>query len=438
MASVPQLDERIRCLIDAAPPLTLEEVTSPTYQQVPAPGQRRSPFGKAAVAIAAAAALVGGVVWVTVRHAHHIAPTSVIVPAPTPGRVGQLLAQMRGTDTAPGDNFGWAVSLSGDQAIIGAPGRGGGRAYVFNRTDSGWHQAAELQGADTAANDQFGSSVRITGATAAVGAPGHQGGGRVYMFTDRSGRWRQAQELTGSNTAPNDQFGTALALTNATLVVTAPGRNSNTGEAYVFTHASRGWSQTAELGATGTTGARTDDVAGDAFGSGVDASVDTIVVGAAHHRDGSAYVFSQTTTGWRLVDEISVNPGVSQPWAWSSTFFAISGNTLFVTLTGGQEPVGQTAVLARTPSGWTQLGRLTVTNPSPTNDFYSNSLSLSGTTAVICNNPAAAYVFGSSASGWKLAGTIPGTGKPGFCSSVSASGHQALVGGSGTAYLYHT
>jgi hypothetical protein len=435
---MPELDERIRRLIDAAPPLTLEEVTSPTYQQVPARRKRRSPLGKAAVAIAAAAALVGAVVWVTVRHSHRPAPSSVIVPAPTPGRVGQLLARLRGTDTAPGDNFGWSVSLSGDQAIVGAPGHGGGRAYIFTRTASGWHQAAELAGPDTAANDQFGSSLRISGGTAAVGAPGHQGGGRVYIFTDGSGQWRLAQELTGSNTAPNDQFGTAMAITGATLVVAAPGHNRSTGEAYVFADDGRGWSQTAELSASGTTEARTDSATGDAFGSGVDASGDTIVVGAPHHLNGTAYVFSKTTTGWRLVDQIDVNPGVSQPWAWSSTFFAVFDNTLFVTLTGGQVPVGETAILAHTPSGWKQLGRLTVANPSPTNDFYSNSLSVAGSTAVVCNNSAAAYVFGNSAVGWKLAGTISGTGKPGFCSSVSASGQQALVGGSGTAYLYHT
>jgi hypothetical protein len=111
---------------------------------------------------------------------------------------------------------------------------------------------------------------------------------------------------------------------------------------------------------------------------------------------------------------------------------------LFVTLTGPHQPVGQIAVLTHTPSGWKQVGRLTVANPSPASDGYLAPMSLAGSTAVICNNGAAAYVFGNSASGWKMLGAIPGAGKPGFCSSVAASGQQALVGGAGTAYLYQT
>jgi hypothetical protein len=37
-----------------------------------------------------------------------------------------------------------------------------------------------------------------------------------------------------------------------------------------------------------------------------------------------------------------------------------------------------------------------------------------------------------------MLGAIPAAGKPGFCSSLAASGQQALVGGTGIAYLYQT
>ena len=57
---------------------------------------------------------------------------------------------------------------------MGAPGYAGhaGRAYVFTKTGAGWKQAAELKGSDTAAGDYFGYSVAISGTTAVVGAPG--------------------------------------------------------------------------------------------------------------------------------------------------------------------------------------------------------------------------------------------------------------------------
>jgi hypothetical protein len=427
---MPELDERIRRLVDAVPPLTLEEVTSPAYTQVPA--RRSRPYRLAAPAMAAAAVLIGAVVWVTVRHAHHPSSSSVIAPAPTPGRFGQLLAQIRGSDTATDDNFGYSVSLSGDEAIVGAPAHAGGRAYIFTRAGSRWHQAAELEGTNSVVGDQFGFSVWISGDTAVVGAPGRVGGGRAYVFTGESGRWREMQQITGSDTRANDQFGSSLAISGATLVVTAPGRNSGTGEAYVFTSGSRGWNQTAELGGPGTTGPGFPRGVGDAFGTAVDASGDTIVVGAANHgtANSTAYVFSKTTTGWRPVDEFTTDE--------LSKFFAVSGNTLFVTLSGVHQPVGQIAVLTHTPAGWRQVGRLPVANSSPPVDFYPTSLSLDGSTAVICNNGAAADVFGKSISGWKMRGAIPGAGNAGFCSSVAASGQEALIGGTGTAYLYQT
>jgi hypothetical protein len=423
---MPDLDERIRRLIDAVPPLTLEEVTSPTYPQVPV--RRPHQYRLAVLAMTAAAVLIGAVAWVTVRHPHHLAPSSVIVPTPTPGRFGQLLAQMRGSDTASSDNFGYSVSLSGDEAIVGAPGHGGGRAYIFTRTGSRWQQAAELQGSDTAVGDQFGFSVWVTGDIAAVGAPGRVGGGRVYIFTGDSGRWRLTEEIRGSDTVANDQFGSSLAISGATLVVTAPGRNSGTGEAYVFTNGPQGWSQTAQLGGSGTTAARFPRGVGDAFGSAVDASGDSIVVGAASHgaANGTAYVFSKTATGWRQEYEVATDA--------FAKYFAVSGNTLFVT--GLHQPTGQTAVLTHTPSGWKPVAQLTVPNPLPASVNFSTSMSLTESTAVICNNSAAAYVLGKSISGWKLLGAIPGAGKPGFCSSVATSGQQALVGGTGTAYLY--
>jgi len=51
-------------------------------------------------------------------------------------------------------------------------------------TGSTWNQVAELQGSDTVAGDEFGSAVAISDTTAVVGAGDHAGhAGRAYVFT---------------------------------------------------------------------------------------------------------------------------------------------------------------------------------------------------------------------------------------------------------------
>jgi FG-GAP repeat protein len=54
---------------------------------------------------------------------------------------------------------------------------------VFTKTASGWKQAAELKGSDTAVGDEFGFSLAVSGDTAVVGAPNHaNAAGRAYVF----------------------------------------------------------------------------------------------------------------------------------------------------------------------------------------------------------------------------------------------------------------
>lgn len=84
-------------------------------------------------------------------------------------------------DGVIGDSFGFSVALSGSTAVVGAPGvvstptvvGSPGRAYVFTDTAKGWLQTAELKGSNTVTGDNFGYSVAISGTTVVVGSPGH-------------------------------------------------------------------------------------------------------------------------------------------------------------------------------------------------------------------------------------------------------------------------
>ena len=101
------------------------------------------------------------------------------------GAAWKQAAELKGSDTVAGDYFGYCVVISGTTIVAGSPGyaKDSGRVYVFTATAGGWQQAAELKGSDTAAGDYFGYSVAISGTTIGVGAPGHaKTAGRVYLF----------------------------------------------------------------------------------------------------------------------------------------------------------------------------------------------------------------------------------------------------------------
>lgn len=77
------------------------------------------------------------------------------------------------------------MAISNGFVVVGAPHHANfaGRAYVFEKTASGWTQSAELTGSNTLAGDGFGGSVALWGATTIVGAYEHgRSAGRAYVF----------------------------------------------------------------------------------------------------------------------------------------------------------------------------------------------------------------------------------------------------------------
>jgi hypothetical protein len=80
-------------------------------------------------------------------------------------------------NTTIADEFGYSVSIDGEQSIIGAPARsntfpyanGPGNAYIYDDSDN---LVATLGGPGATLGDQFGTSVDISNNRAIVGAPG--------------------------------------------------------------------------------------------------------------------------------------------------------------------------------------------------------------------------------------------------------------------------
>lgn len=162
------------------------------------------------------------------------------------------------SDAAAQDDFGRAIAMGDGIAVIGAPrvdgpsGSNQGAAYVFTRNNAVWSQTAKLAAADPGAGDQFGTAVAIDGGRIVIGAPlddvaGAFNRGSAYLFERTGSGWIQREKFTASDGAAADNFGSAVAINGAALVVGAPGRDrgtvSNAGAAYVRTLSAGGWSE---------------------------------------------------------------------------------------------------------------------------------------------------------------------------------------------------
>ena len=130
-----------------------------------------------------------------------------------------------------------------------------GAAYVFERNNSGvWLQVQKLLPTDRAASDDFGVSVSISGNQALIGAPYEDenvGGGNTrinagsaYIFErDANGTWAQMQKIVAGDREKNDSFGLHVALSGHDAFVGAlledhnvagGNKKRSAGSAYIF------------------------------------------------------------------------------------------------------------------------------------------------------------------------------------------------------------
>jgi hypothetical protein len=325
-----------------------------------------------------------------VRMSALVAATAMLAPlsaatatAASPSRTaaapaGKLLAELKGSDALAGDAVGVSVSVSGAIAVVGAPGYGkdAGRVYVFTKTSGGWAQTAELKGSDVAGGDFFGYAVAISGSAVVVGAPGYaKNAGRVYVFDKTPAGWKQVAELKGSDIVAQDGFGYAVGVSGTLAVVGAPDHEKNAGRAYIFSKAASSWAQTAELKGS-------DTVGDNGFGVAVGISGQTAIVGAPGFSKaaGRSYLFAPSGAGWKQTAELKGSDTVS-----SDDFgyaVAVSGDTAVTGSPGFSKTAGRSYVFANSGSGWKQAAELKGPDTVAA-DYFGYSVAVSDSTAVV-------------------------------------------------------
>ena len=359
-------------------------------------------------------------------------------------------------DGGPGDIFGHAVSVSGTTAIVGAWGDDdqSGSAYLFDTTTG--QQIAKLLPDDGVAAELFGHSVAISATIATVGAPydndNGSESGSAFLFDTTTGQ--QTAKLLADDGAVGDKFGWSIAISGGTAVVGAyhdddggGGKtNFNSGSAYLFDT---------------TTGQQMvkllpdDGAAGDEFGYSVAISGTTAIVGAWQDDDndldsGSAYLFD-TTTGAQIAKLVADDGAQNDHFGFS---VAISGTTAIVGAIFDDDNGSQSgsAYLFDTTTGQ-QMVKL-LGDDGEAGDYFGNSVSISGTTAIVGarwgddngNDSGSAYLFDIT-TGQQIAKLLPDDGGPSheFGYSVGISGNSTIVGArqdddngaqSGSAYLF--
>jgi trimeric autotransporter adhesin len=276
--------------------------------------------------------------------------------------------------------FGHSVALSGDTLVVGdvgdasaSTGVGGdptnsdapfsGAVYVYVRGEAGWTLEAYIKPSNTEEQDIFGASVALSGNTLAVSssdassATGVHGdplnndspdAGSVFIFERGPGGWAQQAYLKASNTDARDFFGSALELSGDTLVIGASGEDS---------------------GASG--------VDGDQSSNSIESS-------------GAVYVFRRAGASWAQEAYVKAsNPG---PFDLFGSDVALSGARLAVSavregsaavgIDGDQSSDAATAAGAvytfeRSAASWAQTHYIKATNTDP-DDFFGSGLAWAG------------------------------------------------------------
>ncbi|MEQ8768319.1 MAG: S8 family serine peptidase [Planctomycetota bacterium] len=267
-------------------------------------------------------------------------------------------AKLTASDGAAGDFFGWAVSISGNWAIVAAPYNhsaylfenvggtwvqrtrlstgfpcwavsidgdraviGGDAAYVYEWNGSSWVQRARLE-PDDGLSGTFGESLCVSGDRVIVGnSDADSSRGSAYVFEKSGSSWVQRARLIASDRRPDDRFGAAVSISGTFALVGAylDDRNStetDSGSAYVFERSGTTWVERAKL-------APPDLGKSNQFGFSVSVSSDHAIVGAPKHSNaalsgGAAYVYDRGGSQWTLREKLTASDASNHAaFGWS-------------------------------------------------------------------------------------------------------------------------
>ena len=242
----------------------------------------------------------------------------------------------------------------------------------------------------------------VEGTELAIGAPGENAStGAVYVADCATLPCSAPQRIVPGDIASGDAFGSAVGVSGDTLVATAPGPEP--GAAYVFVRSGSGWAQQARLapGGGGT---------GERFGVSASLAGDRLAIGAdrANGKAGAVYVFVRSGTAWTQEARLTANDATARDAFGASV--ALDADTLIAGAplkrsTGfGHYANGAAYVFTRGGGGWSQQAKL-VAATGANGDLFGFAVALDGDRGIVGAPYAAsargtAYVFERTGTTW--------------------------------------
>ena len=127
--------------------------------------------------------------------------------------------------------FGSSISLLGSRLLVGVPGKNNdaGIVLIYEQGENGeWNVMQEIVGTNTVEDDNFGAAVHQIGNRIVIGAPrNHLAGidaGAVYIFEeDTLGTWTQTIMFAEGFTSTDNRFGSSVFLFEDYIIAGSPG-----------------------------------------------------------------------------------------------------------------------------------------------------------------------------------------------------------------------
>ncbi|MCK4663979.1 MAG: immunoglobulin domain-containing protein [Bacteroidales bacterium] len=335
----------------------------------------------------------------------------------------QEILNAQASDGATNDDFGYCVSISGDYAIVGAHSEdhdingenyllNAGSAYIFQYNGTSWQEIQKIVASDRGQEDNFGKAVSISGNYIVVGAFREDedingentltSAGSAYIFFNNEGVWEETQKITASDREAANYFGRNVSMCENYIIIgayenttDASGENSisKAGASYIFYNNAGTWEEMQKIVAS-------DRAFEDRFGASVAISNNYAVVGAYYENEdengnntlndaGSAYIFYNNAGTWQEVQKIVASDRAYQDYF--SISVAIYGDYIMIGAwyededeSGGNtmENSGSAYVFYNNEGVWQETQKLTASDRN-IQDVFGLSISISGNYAII-------------------------------------------------------
>ncbi|MEL6525735.1 MAG: hypothetical protein AAFQ07_08495, partial [Chloroflexota bacterium] len=301
------------------------------------------------------------------------------------------------------DAYGTAIALSDNRALVSAPYddirqtgtplynllEDVGTLYLYERTSS-WQADGTFNARSPQSDTRFGRDIAADDQTVVVGAPytdvdspfGPNMGAAHVFVRDGMGGWSLQATLLPNVSHRDQLFGSAVAISGNTILVSAPqdnARDVSAGAVYVYTREGATWTLQAKL--TADDGERVDQ-----FGKDVSLVGDTALITASHDDEGgfanagSAYIFERVDTTWSQTSKFTATTPATN--AYFGQDGILNGDTALITMKNPQTRVREVHIFVYDGINWTEQQQL-VPSDTSANDTFGLDLGLDGDTAII-------------------------------------------------------